>query len=215
MKSSLELERKLASRGFGFVIGIDEAGRGALAGPVIAVAIMINDNLSIINNRPLGAVDDSKKLSPKKREKIYETLKAVPAIQWGRGLVSAKVIDRINILQATKLAARRAIANLEKKLGKRFPADKTIVIMDGNQGIDSKFKEMPIVRADGKVFLCASASIVAKVERDRLMRRYHKIYTRYNFARHKGYPTALHRRTLKRYGACKLHRRTFYPVSGL
>ncbi|MCX6738299.1 MAG: ribonuclease HII [Candidatus Parcubacteria bacterium] len=215
MSLNLKLENKLKNRGFKFVIGIDEAGRGPLAGPVIAVAIMINGNLSTINNELLREVNDSKKLSPKKREELYKVFKNVKEIKWGRGFVSVKVIDKINILQATKLAARRAIKNLENKIGKRFLKNKTIIIIDGNQGIDSGFNEMPIVKADGKIFLCASASIVAKVERDKLMRKYHKLYPEYNFAKHKGYPTELHFKLLKKYGACNIHRRTFYPVDCL
>jgi ribonuclease HII len=213
MDLNLRLENKLKNRGFKFVIGIDEAGRGSLAGPVIAVAIMVNDNLSMINSRSLREVNDSKKLSANKREELYNIFRNTKEIQWGRGLVSAKTIDRINILQATKLAARKAIKNLEKKIGKKFSKNKTTIIIDGNQGIDSDFKEMPIVKADGKIFLCACASIVAKVERDRLMRKYHKLYPEYNFAKHKGYPTKLHQKLLKKYGACNIHRKTFHPVS--
>lgn len=213
MKLNLKLENKLKNRGFKFVIGIDEAGRGPLAGPVIAVAIMINNKLSMMDSSFLKEVNDSKKISANKREELYYILKNTKRVQWGRGLVSAKTIDRINILQATKLAARKAIKNLEKKIGKKLLKNKTIVIIDGNQGIDSDFNEMPIVKADGKIFLCACASIVAKVERDRLMRKYHKLYPEYNFAKHKGYPTELHQKLLKKYGACNIHRKTFYPVS--
>jgi len=209
MALDFKLEKKLKRRGYRFVIGIDESGRGPLAGPVIAVAVMMNDKLSIINNKLLTEARDSKKLNPRKREKIYQVLRACPQVQWGRGLVSAKIIDRANVLEATKLAMRRAVKNLEKRAGRRFSKKKTILIIDGNQGINSEFLEMPIVKADEKVFSCVCASIVAKIERDKLMRKYHKIYSQYNFNQHKGYPTKEHYENIKRYGLSLLHRKTF------
>jgi ribonuclease HII len=223
MRLELKVEKKLKKQGYKFVIGLDEAGRGPLAGPVVAVAVVMNSKFSnsklIQNFHPPGAgkkfkiqnleVNDSKKLSPRKREKIYQVLKNCPHIQWGRGLVSAKVIDRINILEATKLAMRRAVKNLERKLGRKFPKKRTILILDGNQGIESKFLEMPIVKADETIFLCACASILAKVERDNLMKKYHKIYPQYNFSQHKGYPTKEHYKRIKKYGLSFLHRKTF------
>jgi ribonuclease HII len=218
MGLNLKLENKLKNRGFEFVIGIDEAGRGTLAGPVIAVAITVlqfSIFKSQFSKKLLKEVNDSKKLSAEKREELYKILKMTSEIQWGRGFVSAKIIDRINILQATKLAARRAVKNLEKKTGKKFLKNKTIIIIDGNQGIDSGFNEIPIVKADGKIFLCACASIIAKVERDELMKKYHEIYPKYNFIKHKGYPTESHQKLLKKHGACYIHRKTFYPVSNL
>ncbi len=244
--------KKLESRNWDFIIGIDEAGRGPLAGPVLAVAVVIkNPKFKIPNDSPailkkggdhkqiqipkfkrskqvldFGHLDldivsnfefkilnfkirDSKKLSLKKREEIFETLKKHSEIIWGRGLVGSKVIDRINIWEATKLAMKRAIKNLEKKMGKKFPETKTILIIDGNQKIGSGFFELPVVKADEKIFLCMCASIVAKVQRDDLMRRYHRVYPQYNFARHKGYPTKFHKKTIKKYGFSPIHRKSF------
>ena len=203
----LALERKLQSKGYKWIIGIDEAGRGPLAGPVIAVATTAPQMSNI--KCQMSKVNDSKKLSPRKREEIYQALKSYPQIQWGRGLVSAKVIDKINILEATKLASRRAVKNLEKKNGRKFAKKKTILIMDGNQGIDSDFLEIPIVKADEKIFSCACSSILAKVERDNLMRKYHKRYPQYNFQQHKGYPTKEHYKKIKKHGLSPLHRKTF------
>jgi ribonuclease HII len=231
MASNLILEKKFKKEGWKFVIGIDESGRGPLAGPVVAVAVIkvknqksnpacpslpdrqagvkiTSQNLKIFRN-----LKDSKKLSPRQREKIYEILNNHSQIIWARGLVSAKVIDKINILEATKLAMRRAVKNLEKKLGKKFPKKKTILIIDGNQKIGTEFFELPVIKADETVFLCIWASVLAKVHRDRLMRKYHKLYPSYNFEKHKGYPTKLHKKKLKKYGPCLIHRKSFKPVT--
>ena len=209
---------------FKYVIGVDEAGRGPLAGPVVAVAILIkfkmqNSKCKItIQNLKLGnsklKIQDSKKLSQKRREEIFEALKNNPKILWAKGMVSAKVIDKINIWEATKLAMKRSIKNLEKKIGKKFPKKKTLLIIDGNLKIDSGFIEQPIIKADQKISECILASIFAKVIRDRLMERYDKIYPKYNFKKHKGYPTKEHKRLITKYGACKIHRRSFKGVGG-
>ncbi len=224
-----------------FMIGVDEVGRGALAGPVMAAAAMIkNSKLKIPNHKQIrnpkfrylkrvlnfshwnlfeicdlefgflqNKIKDSKKLSPKKREEIFGILKQHPQIIWGRGLASSKIIDRINILEATRLAMRRAVRNLEKKMGKKFPSDKTVLIVDGNQGIGTGFLEIPIVKADEKLFLCSCASIVAKVKRDALMEKHEKVYSRYGLAKHKGYPTKFHKRMIKKYGFSLIHRKSF------
>jgi len=205
MGLDLKVERKLKKQGYRFIIGLDEAGRGPLAGPVIAAAVVMNSKFKIQNSE----IKDSKKLSPKKREELYQALKSCSQIQWGRGLVSARVIEKINILEATKMAMRRAVKNLERKSDRKFSKKETILIIDGNQRINSKFLEMPIVKADATIFLCACASILAKVERDNLMRKYHKIYPQYNFRQHKGYPTKEHYKKIKKYGLSPLHRKTF------
>jgi len=219
-------ERKLWRKGYKWVAGLDEVGRGPLAGPVVAVALLIkNPNVKIQNpnqiqnlnakNLNLKEIKDSKRLSSKKREEIFETLKEISEIEWGIGKVSEKVIDRINILEATKLAMKRAVINLGKKL-KILPfsiggdrVSRGFLILDGNFGIPLDTPQKSIVRADEKVFSCALASIIAKVKRDRMMRNYHKKYPQYGFDRHKGYPTKFHKEMLKNYGFCKIHRKSF------
>ena len=211
---------------FKYVIGVDEAGRGPLAGPVVAVGVMIHLKSQISNlktttqNSKLNKmfkelkIKDSKQLSLKRREEIFKLLKKHPRILWAKGMVSAKVIDKINIWEATKLAMKRSIKNLEKKIGKKFPKKKTLLIIDGNLKIDSGFIEQPIIKADQKISECILASIFAKVIRDRLMERYDKIYPKYNFKKHKGYPTKEHKRLITKYGACKIHRKSFRGTGG-
>lgn len=185
------------------MVGIDESGRGPLSGPVVAAAVMIKKPKFKLKN-----LKDSKKLSPKKREEIYGILKSSPQVEWGIGRVSQKVIDRINIFQATKLAMERATRNLEKKVKKR--AD--FLLIDGNFGIALDIPQRSVIRGDEKVFLIKLSSIIAKVTRDKAMLKYHKKYSQYQFDKHKGYGTKLHFKMLKKYGPCKLHRKTFNPV---
>jgi len=199
-------EKKLWRKGYKIVVGLDEAGRGPLAGPVVAAAVTVR-KFSITNSQ-YPKVNDSKKLTPKKREKLYKLLKNCPFIEWGIGRVSERVIDRINIKNAAELAMEKALKNLEKKLGKR--AD--FLIIDGNQLKNYKLKTKNyklIIKADEKIFSVAAASILAKVTRDRIMARYHRKYPRYGFAQHKGYPTKMHRQKIKKYGFCKIHRKSF------
>jgi ribonuclease HII len=210
-------EKKLWQKGFKRVAGLDEVGRGPLAGPVVAAAVSIIANCkfkaksvrssssrcdSIIAD--FKNLKDSKKLSPKKREEFYKILKKNTAIEWGIGRVSEKVIDKVNILEATKLAMKKAVKNLERK--------PDFLILDGNFKIDVNISQKSIIKGDEKVFSCAAASILAKVYRDRIMERYDKKYPQYGFKKHKGYPTKFHLKMLKKYGSCKIHRKSFKPV---
>lgn len=226
-------EKKFWKKGLKFVVGIDEAGRGPLAGPVVAGAVLfkikkeqvpraaeqklkskvINQKSKIKN----FGVRDSKKLIPKQREKVYNYFKKNPDIEWGIGIVSQKVIDRINILEATKLAMIKSVKDLEKKLEKSSSTiDQSMVlkilIIDGNIKLNINLAQKSIIKADQKVFSCALASIFAKVTRDKIMQKYHKKYPEYGFDKHKGYGTTRHFKMLKKYGPCKIHRKSFYPV---
>jgi len=192
-------EKKLRKGGFRTIAGLDEAGRGPLAGPVVAAAAVIK-----IKKFNVGYIKDSKKLSAKKREEFFKILTKHPDLEWGRGIISEKVIDKINILEATKLAMKKAVKGLKKK--------PDFLILDGNFRINLPLFQKSIIRADEKVFSCAAASIIAKVTRDRIMDRYHKKYPLYKFNKHKGYPTKLHFKLLKKYGPCKIHRKSFGPV---
>lgn len=225
MISNLSEEKRLWKKGYKRVACLDEAGRGALAAPVVAAAVVIKINrrsdrgarrrregagrvgvqiLKDVSRSDLDNIRDSKKLTPKKREELYKILIKNLAIEWGIGRISERVIDRINILEATKLAMKRAI----QKLGRK----PDFLILDGNFKIDLPIPQKSIIKADEKVFSCVAASVLAKVTRDRIMKRYHKKYPRYGFDRHKGYPTKLHCKMLKKYGPCKIHRKSFRPV---
>jgi len=207
---NLNQEKRLWKKGFKRVVGIDEAGRGPLAGPVTAAAVFLIPNSKFLIHK----LKDSKKLSPKKREEFYKILTKHPAIKWGIGKVSEKVIDKINIKNAAELAMEKALKNLEKKMGKKA----NFLIIDGNQLKNYQLKTRNyklIVKADEKVFSCAAASVLAKVYRDRIMEKYHRKYPRYGFNKHKGYPTKLHFKRLKKYGPCRIHRKSFKPVKSV
>ncbi len=206
MKLSLKEEKKLWKKGYKFVVGLDEAGRGALAGPVVAGAVMISPNIDF---KPfIFKLKDSKKLSPKQREKFYKIIYKIPGIEWAVAKVSEKVIDKINIKNAAELAMEKALEKIEKKIKRKVE----FLIIDGNHinspGLKAKNYKL-IVKADEKVLSCALASIIAKVRRDRMMEKYHLKYPKYQFQKHKGYPTFLHRKLLKRYGPCTIHRKSF------
>lgn len=206
-------ERKLWEQGYSNVACVDEVGRGPLAGPVVAAAVCLTPKLSLpklhLISLSFSRLRDSKKLSPKRREEVYKTVKEHSEIQWGIGVVSEKLVDKMNIFQATKLAMKKAIANLQKKISVDF------LVIDGNMKIDLPIHQKSIIKGDEKVFSCALASIVAKVTRDRMMVRYHKEYPQYGFNRHKGYGTKLHLQKLRRFGPCPIHRRTFAPLKNL
>jgi len=213
-KIGLKEERKLWKKGYKYIAGLDEAGRGPLAGPVVAVAVMISKKPQFKIKNLLKETKDSKRLSTKKREKLYQFLNKNSNIEWGIGRVSEKIIDKINILEATKLAMKRAVKKLETR-SKKQETRIDFVILDGNLKIDLPIPQKSIIKADNKVFSCAAASIIAKVKRDEMMKRYHKKYPQYGFDKHKGYGTELHRKMLKKYGPCKIHRKTFKPVKSL
>lgn len=178
---------------------MDEAGRGPLAGPVVAAAVVVKRGKLDIDQR----VNDSKKLSPKKREELFDILTKHPSIEWGMGKVSERMIDKTNILKATKLAMAKAVKKVSGAKSASF------LILDGNMSLDLAIEQKSIIKADEKVFSCAAASIIAKVTRDRIMQRYAKKYPQYLFEQHKGYPTALHRKMLKKQGPCPIHRQSF------
>jgi len=212
-------EKKLWKQGYECVVGLDEAGRGPLAGPVVAAAVFLQKN-SRVNLK----INDSKKLSAKQRDFFYEKITNHKNITWGVGIVSEQVIDKINILQATKLAMKRAIEDLSTNSDGRQNLWKVgFLLIDGNFKIDTSRlrqgsgepKQKSIIKGDSKVFSIAAASIIAKVTRDRIMEKIHKKYPQYGFNQHKGYPTTLHRAQLASLGACKIHRKTFFPVKGL
>jgi ribonuclease HII len=196
---NLNEEKNLWKQGFKFVAGLDEAGRGPLAGPVVAAAVIILDYKKLKTK----GINDAKKLSGKQREKIYKVLIKHPEIKWGVGIVSEKIIDRINILQATKLAMQKSIKNLKPDF----------LLIDGNFKINSIVRQKPIIKGDQKVISISAASIIAKVTRDRLMQKFHKKYPQYGFDRHKGYGTKAHFAAIKKFGPCKIHRKSFYPIN--
>ncbi len=212
MYPNLNEEKKLWKQGFNFVVGLDEAGRGPLAGPVVAAAVMIKTetkkhfNISA-NIKMFFGIKDSKKLSQKQRDFFYNKLTNHPQIDWGIGMVSEKIIDTINILEATKLAMKKAVKNLNS-----VPE---FLILDGNFKIKAKIPQKPIIAADEKVFSCTAAGIIAKVTRDRVMQKLHKKYPEYGFNFHKGYGTKLHLKNLNAFGPCKIHRKSFFPVKAL
>ena len=205
MAVSLEHEKSLG----GFVMGIDEAGRGPLAGPVYAAAVSVPlaSAERLIENE-WRSVNDSKRLSPGKREALAQTIKTTPGCVWAVASASAEEIDGINILNATHLAMRRALAEVEKKLP---PAEKRTVLIDGLK-VESIPGSVNVVKGDLKSLLIAAASILAKTARDEDCLRLERLYPGYGFAGHKGYPTKAHCEALSRLGPCAEHRRSFRPV---
>jgi ribonuclease HII len=184
-----------------WVCGVDEAGRGPLVGAVVAGAVVLDPD------HPIVGLKDSKKLSPARREYLYEQIMQ-KAKAWGIGEASPQEIDEINILQATMLAMRRAIEDLSTRLGK-WP-DKALI--DGNRCPELPISAEAIVKGDAKEPAISAASILAKVTRDRQMQILHERHPQYGFAQHMGYPTEAHFAALKQYGACAEHRRSFSPV---
>jgi ribonuclease HII len=212
--SRLRTEMNFCRRGVDFVIGIDEAGRGPLAGPVVAAAVSIIDAKARDGKFKylLANIDDSKKVGAGKRELMYRILINHPAIAWGCGIVGCKKIDEFNILQASKLAMSRAANAAIKNFclnGKIF------LLIDGNFPINAAYSQKSIIGGDGAIFSISAASIIAKAARDRIMLRLDGKYPAYGFARHKGYPTADHLARLKEFGPCAEHRASFAPVSAL
>jgi ribonuclease HII len=183
----------------GLICGVDEAGRGPLAGPVVAAAVILCPDFDI------KGLDDSKRLSPARREIQRDRIMNSPCF-WGIGMVEPDIVDKINILQATFLAMRQAIATLK--------CEPELILVDGHLRIpEIGIEQRPIVGGDASEPCIAAASILAKTHRDSLMCQYAKQYPDYGFEKHKGYGTKEHLATLMRLGPCPIHRKSFYPVS--
>ena len=193
-----EFESKASHQGFKNIAGIDEAGRGPLAGPVVAAAVIFPSKVNI------PGLNDSKKLSANKREELFPKIQEI-SVAFGLAVVDQKVIDKINILQAARLAMKQAVETLKITPG--------LLLIDGNQKIDSTLDQWAIVKGDSRSLSIAAASVLAKVTRDRIMDGYHKLYPQYEFNRHKGYGTRLHRNLIQEHGPCPIHRSTFKGVS--
>ncbi len=179
----------------GWVAGVDEAGRGPLAGPVLAAAIIVDPH------EIEGEVFDSKRVSPKRREELYELLLS-KAVSWATGAAEVEEIDRLNILKASLLAMRRAIEGLSHR--------PSLILVDGPHKIPLMgVEQRSVIHGDGLCPLIAAASIVAKVTRDRIMVQYDRLYPHYGFAKNKGYATPYHREAIRRYGPSPIHRRSF------
>ncbi len=196
-------ERKLERKGYNLIVGADEVGRGSLAGPVVAAAVALKAK------RFKNRIDDSKKLTPLQRQKAFPEI--IDKSTFGIGIINEKIIDRLNILVATRMAIEEAIAALVGKLGRRA-RQRIHVIVDGNVKLDIDFPFTNIIKGDAKSKSIASASILAKVTRDRIMSLYDRIFPQYNFAQHKGYPTRRHKLAIKRFGPSLIHRNSFSSV---
>ncbi len=189
------MEKQLYEKGFEYICGIDEAGRGPLAGPVVvAGVIMPKDSM-------IEGVNDSKKVSEKKREKLYDVI-LEEAISYSVAIIGQDIIDEINILNATKQGVTKVVEELDVK--------PNLILVDALTHINTKgIPYDSIIKGDAKCYNIAAASIIAKVTRDRIMREWDEIYPQYGFINHKGYGTAKHIEALKEYGPCPIHRRTF------
>ena len=189
------MEKELYDKGFEYICGIDEAGRGPLAGPVVvAGVIMPKDSM-------IEGVNDSKKVSEKKREKLYDVI-LDEAISYSVAIIGQDVIDDINILNATKQGVTKVVEELDVK--------PNLILVDALTHINTKgIPYDSIIKGDAKCYNIAAASIIAKVTRDRIMREWDEIYPQYGFMNHKGYGTAKHIEALKEYGPCPIHRKTF------
>ena len=190
-----EIDKSYFKEGYNYICGIDEAGRGPLAGPVVVAAVIMPKDSMI------EGVNDSKKVSEKKREKLYELI-IEEAISYSVGIVDQNEIDRINILNATKAGLTEAVRTLKVK--------PELILVDALTNIDTcGVPYQSIIKGDAKSYSIAAASIIAKVTRDRIMREWDKVYPQYGFEKHKGYGTAAHIAAIKENGLCPLHRLSF------
>ncbi len=194
LEKMLEYEKELYSKGYEYICGIDEAGRGPLCGPVVAAAVILKKGDKI------EGVNDSKKLSEKKREKLFEEIKE-RAVAYSVGIVDEKTIDEINILEATRLAMKKAVEGLTTKA--------EYALVDAEKKVPIDIPYMPIIKGDALSESIAAASIIAKVTRDRMIVELDSKYPEYNFAKNKGYGTKQHTDAIKEHGLCPAHRRSF------
>ncbi len=198
LKTLTAYERRARGQGYKWVAGVDEAGRGPLAGPVVAAACILPEDFH------LPGINDSKKLTAEERERLYDKIKENPAILSGIGIVEALIIDQINILQATFQAMVAAILQLAQK--------PDYILIDGNQLPRLDMRCEAIVEGDTLSQSIMAASILAKVTRDKIMLEHHKVWPAYGFKENKGYPTEKHRECLKNLGPCPIHRMSYEPV---
>ena len=190
-----KIDKEFFDKGVKYIAGIDEAGRGPLAGPVVVASVILPQDSMI------EGVNDSKKISESKREKLFEII-TKEAISYGIGIIYQNEIDEINILQATKKGVTEAIRNMDIK--------PNIIMVDALSGINTLgIPYKSIIKGDAKSYSIAAASIIAKVTRDRIMREWDKVYPEYGFGSHKGYGTAKHIAAIREYGPCPIHRKTF------
>jgi ribonuclease HII len=199
LSNLIKFELSLWEKGLNYICGIDEAGRGPLAGPVVAAAVIFTKEKLTKLERFVG-LNDSKKVNEKNRERLYEII-TQEAEDFSLGIVSEKIIDEINIHNAALLAMELAVKNL-----KVLPE---YLLIDGPFKINTTFPQRPIIGGDSKCFSIASASIIAKVTRDRIMKDYDKKFPEYGFAIHKGYPTKKHISAIRKFGRCEIHRKCF------
>ena len=195
-EEKLQFERALQAKGLRYIAGVDEVGRGPLAGPVVCAAVI----MPLEEDKLVVGVDDSKKLSEKKREQLAEEIKS-RALCYTIVEIDENTIDEINILEATKLGMKKAIESLE------IPPE--VVLTDGNMTIDTHFPQHSVIHGDALSYSIGAASIIAKVYRDHMMDEFAKTYPHYGFEKNKGYGTAAHIQGIKEYGLCPIHRRTF------
>ena len=191
-----EYESEYLKRGYKLIAGMDEAGRGPLAGPVVCACVV----LPLSNDKIIEGINDSKKLSAKKRELLFDKI-IQTAICYSIVEINNKIIDEVNILNATKLGMKKCVESLNVK--------PDIVLVDAVNKLDINCEYLPIIKGDAKSYLIGASSILAKVYRDRLMQEMDKKYPNYNFAKHKGYGTKEHISNLKKFGKCEIHRNTF------
>jgi len=223
---NLKAEKYYWKKGYKIIVGLDEAGRGPLAGPVTAAAVVVNSKVTGHLSSPckrgsgipasagmtiqnfkkiLRNARDSKKLSAQQREKLFKLIKKCPEIQFSYSSASEKLIDKINIEQATFKAMKNCLNKLKVK--------PDLILVDGNRSLPKiNYWQKTIIKGDDKIFSIALASIIAKVMRDKKMIKLSKKYPKYHFEIHKGYPTKLHRKLLKKYGPSKIHRKSYKPV---
>lgn len=191
-------ENAARSQGYKYIAGVDEAGRGPLAGPVVAAACHLPEGVM------LDGVDDSKKLTPAKRAELFERITRNPSILYGVGVIDAQIIDQINILRATFEAMLIAVAQMAQK--------PDYLLVDGHMLPKTSIPAKAIVKGDSLSISIATASIIAKETRDALMNQYHELWPVYGFNKHKGYGTQQHLLALEKYGPCPIHRVTFEPI---
>jgi len=196
----LAFEKQAMLGGYKVIAGVDEAGRGPLAGPVVSAAVVLPESFDV------SGINDSKKLSEKKREALFPVIQS-QAIAFGIGMANHEEIDRINILQASLLSMKRAVEDLN--------VTPDYLLIDGKFSIDSAITQCPVIKGDALSLSIAAASILAKVTRDRIMTDLDVQYPEYGFKHHKGYPTKAHKQAILTYGPCPIHRKSFKGVKDI